>query len=124
MHADLVASVTQTAEAVWTKLCRTYPELGSFPIPAVALNNRTWKTAGSCYQETNRIELSTKFLQSSRINHRKMLRIILPHELIHQADFNLHGLSEKRCGHGQTWQKIMLKYGLPADKYHDMEIKR
>jgi predicted SprT family Zn-dependent metalloprotease len=50
--------------------------------------------------------------------------VILPHEIIHQADWNLFGKSEKICGHGANWQKIMLEYGLPANPHHTMEISR
>jgi predicted SprT family Zn-dependent metalloprotease len=53
-----------------------------------------------------------------------MMDVILPHEIIHQADFNLFGESEKICGHGEKWCEIMVNYGLPANPYHTMEIPR
>jgi predicted SprT family Zn-dependent metalloprotease len=53
-----------------------------------------------------------------------MIDIILPHEIIHQADFNLFGESEKKCGHGKNWCAIMQTYGLSPQKYHNMEISR
>ena len=51
-----------------------------------------------------------------------MFAVILPHEMAHQADFNLFGDSEKNCGHGRKWCEIMVRYGLPANKYHSMEL--
>jgi predicted SprT family Zn-dependent metalloprotease len=51
-----------------------------------------------------------------------MFTIILPHEIAHQADFDLFGESEKFCGHGVKWAEIMLQLGLPANKYHDLKI--
>ena len=51
-----------------------------------------------------------------------MLRVILTHEIAHQADFNLFGFSEKKCGHGKKWAEIMLELGLPADKYHYLDV--
>lgn len=51
-----------------------------------------------------------------------MRLVILPHEIAHQADYNLFGLSEKICGHGKNWCKIMLQLGLAPNKYHSMEL--
>ena len=51
-----------------------------------------------------------------------MNSVILPHEIIHQADYNLFGEAEKSCGHGRKWCEMMVKYGLPANKYHSLEI--
>jgi predicted SprT family Zn-dependent metalloprotease len=53
-----------------------------------------------------------------------MFAQILPHEIIHQADFDLFGESEKNCGHGKNWVSLMLQYGLKPDFYHTMEILR
>jgi predicted SprT family Zn-dependent metalloprotease len=52
-----------------------------------------------------------------------MTNIILPHEIIHQADYNLFGLSEAKCGHGKKWHEIMINYGLSPDVYHSMKVK-
>ncbi len=53
-----------------------------------------------------------------------MLQVILPHELIHQADFDLYGDSEKICGHGKRWAKLMVEYGLEPEPFHTMKVSR
>lgn len=110
-------------EMVWDSLCEMYPDLAKFDCPQIRLNNRFWRTAGICNQEKNVIELGTKFFQTKK-NCDTMVDVILPHEIIHQADFNLFGESEKNCGHGEKWREIMVKYGLEPNPYHSMEVKR
>jgi predicted SprT family Zn-dependent metalloprotease len=109
---------------IWDTLCEIYSPLVHFNEPIVELNNRFWRTAGICFQDENRIQLATKFFLAKTEYRKHMLNVILPHEVIHQADYNLFGISEKNCGHGEKWCEIMVKYGLPAEKYHNMEILR
>jgi predicted SprT family Zn-dependent metalloprotease len=111
------------SEMIWDSLCEMYPDLTKFDCPQIRLNGRFWRTAGMCHQEENFIELGTKFFNTKK-NCDLMVDVILPHEIIHQADFNLFGESEKNCGHGEKWCEIMVNYGLPPEKYHSMEIKR
>ena len=109
---------------IWDTLCEMYTPLVHHNEPKLELNPYTWRTAGSCYQEENRIQMSYKFLKYSPEYYNYMLQVILPHEIIHQADYNLFGVSEKNCGHGANWQRIMLEYGLEANPYHTMEIPK
>ena len=109
---------------IWDTLCEIYTPLVHYNEPKVELNPYFWRCAGICVQSENRIQLGYKFLKSNPEYFHTMLDVILPHEIIHQADYNLFGESEKICGHGENWQKIMLEYGLPADPYHTMEILR
>lgn len=109
---------------VWDTLCEMYPRLVRFNEPRIVINGRLWRVAGYCDQPANTIELGAKFFNSNSANYNYMLRVILPHEIIHQADWNLFGESEKICGHGKNWQKIMLEYGLPANPFHTMDISR
>ena len=106
-------------EGIWLALAESYPKLIRFDAPKIVLCNRLTRTAGKCYQEENRIHLGNKFFLN---NHSAMMLQILPHEIAHQADFNLFGLSEKNCGHGKKWCEIMVKLGLPANKYHSLVI--
>ena len=108
---------------IWDSLCEIYPDLTKFDYPKISLNGRFWRTAGQCLQEQNKIELGTKFFQSAK-NCDIMLNVILPHEIIHQADYNLFGDSEKNCGHGEKWCEIMVNYGLEPNPYHSMDVKR
>jgi predicted SprT family Zn-dependent metalloprotease len=113
----------QTA-IIWDNLCELYPRLTKYNPPIIKINGRLWRTAGLCHQEDNIIELGFKFFTHSKAYSDNMFDIILPHEIIHQADYNLFGLSEKNCGHGVQWQKIMVQYGLEPNPHHTMEILR
>ena len=109
---------------IWDNLCELYPRLTRYNPPIIKVNGRLYRTAGRCHQEDNIIELGFKFFTYSLKYRDIMTDIILPHEIIHQADYNLFGLSEAKCGHGKKWQEIMINYGLSPDKYHSMEITR
>lgn len=109
---------------IWDNLCELYPRLIRYNPPIIKLNGYLWRNAGLSLQEDNIIELGYKFFIHSKEYRDNMINVILPHEIIHQADYNLFGLSEAKCGHGAKWCEIMINYGLPADKYHSMEIKR
>lgn len=119
---NLVADLSRKTDRIWDALCEIRPKLVRFNPPKIALNNRLWRTAGMTYQEKNIVELATKFFLFSAQYANEMESVILPHEVIHQADYNLYGLSEKNCGHGENWQNLMVEYGLPAKKYHSMAI--
>ena len=127
LHMDktaLLNHLTRETAMVWDNLCELYPNLVRFNEPKIRLNPYFWRTAGVCFQEQNVIELAYKFFKSSQNYRDNMFEVILPHEIIHQGDYNLFGDSELICGHGENWQKIMVQYGLPADKCHHMEILR
>jgi len=109
---------------IWDNLCELYPRLTKYNPPIIKVNGRLYRTAGRAFQEENIIELGYKFFIHSPNYAHNMTKIILPHEIIHQADYNLNGLSEAKCGHGKKWCEIMINYGLPADKYHNMEITK
>jgi predicted SprT family Zn-dependent metalloprotease len=111
------------ARTIWDILCELRPRLRRFPTPKIELSNRFWSTAGTCDQEERIITLANKFLQHPQ-NRVKMLQVILPHELIHQADFDLYGFSEKNCGHGKRWAQLMIDYGLDPEPHHTMRVNR
>jgi predicted SprT family Zn-dependent metalloprotease len=119
----LLKMLARQTAVVWAELCELYPQLVRFDEPKLELNPYTWRTAGSCFQTENRIQLGYKFFRDARY-FETMVRVILPHELIHQADYNIFGESEKICGHGEKWREMMVNYGLPAEPYHSMEITR
>ena len=121
---DLLIILQNHTNVIWDSLCEMYSPLTSFNPPIIELNGRLYKTAGRCHQEDNVIQLGTKFLTHSIEYRDIMTEIILPHEIIHQADYNLFGLSEAKCGHGKKWQEIMINYGLEPNPFHSMEITR
>lgn len=107
------------AGELWVKYHKIFSGLKKFDCPKIILNNRFTKTAGCNHQTLNQIELASKFLAKFQP---EMLTIILPHEMAHQIDFNLYGVSEKKCGHGEKWCNIMVQLGLPPNKYHHLEL--
>ena len=86
---DLLTILQNQTNLIWDNLCEMYPPLTSFNPPIIELNGRLYRTAGRCHQEDNIIQLGTKFLTHSIEYRDIMTDIILPHEIIHQADYNL-----------------------------------
>ena len=115
--------IAETA-IIWDSLCEIYPKLCQFNPPKIKLCGRLWRTAGMCHQDDRIVKIGYKFFLHSDNYCKQMVSQILPHEIIHQADFDLFGDSELICGHGQKWREIMVKYGLKPDFYHTMEISR
>jgi predicted SprT family Zn-dependent metalloprotease len=111
------------AQIIWDNLCELYPRLTKYNPPIIKVNGRLYRTAGRCHQEDNLVELGYLFFTHSPDYAKTMTNIILPHEIIHQADYNLFGLSEAKCGHGKKWHEIMINYGLSPDVYHYMKVK-
>ena len=120
----LLILIERESVMIWDTLCEIYPTLVAYDVPKFKLNPYTWRTAGMCFQEENVIELGYKFFKSNTKNFHTMIDVILPHEIIHQADWNLFGESEKKCGHGEKWREIMIQYGLKPNPFHSMEIPR
>ncbi len=102
------------AGRVWAELQLIYPALVAFPLPLVRVNKRLRTTGGRCWQETRIVEISNKALHDT---YRYTMRTILPHELLHQADYDLNGDSNLKCGHGTAWSQMMAEYGLYPSKY-------
>lgn len=124
MTTEIQRMVITRARGVWGRLVREYPELQAHDMPTIKLNGRLWRTAGRCFQDLQIVEFGTKFFTFNADYQRNMLRVIVPHEIIHAADWILHGESNKPCGHGTTWQKMMVNYGLEPDPFHQMWIPR
>lgn len=120
-RAELTETVKTICQRHWQKFVLLYPELQYFEMPEIKLNGRLKVTAGLCFQQSNRIEFGINFWLHSQEYLTIMSHEIVPHELAHQVDFNLYGESEKKCGHGKNWQKIMLNYGLAPKRYHRMD---
>ena len=107
-------------ENLWDSYAENFPALVRFDAPKIIINNRFTKCAGVNKSADNIVELGGKFLAQFPD---EMTRVILPHELAHQIDFNLNGWYDRKPHHGKTWQVIMHKIGLPADPYHTMVLK-
>ena len=116
---DKMTIINRKADAVWLEFCEIYPRLIRVNRPIIIANNRFTRTAANCEVENNRINFGMKFMPKFE---NEMLNVILPHEIAHQIDYILHGLPKNNRWHGKTWQEIMVKYGLPPNAYHSMEI--
>ena len=71
--------------------------------------------------EDNIIHLGGKFLTQFKSN---MLRVILPHEMAHQMDWNLNGWHDRKPFHGAKWIEIMCRIGQAPNAFHSMELKK
>lgn len=118
-RTELLQQCQARAARVWAEYCRIYPQLLKYTQPEIRLNARFSKTAGNCEVEHNIINLGLKFFAK---HYDRMMFEIIPHEIAHQIDYNLHGLPQGNRWHGKTWQNIMIRYGLEPKTYHDMEI--
>lgn len=124
MNKDIIlAELNAKGNIIWNKLQKIHPKLSRINCPNIILNNRFTVTAGVAYQCERRIEMATKFIIHSDKYYNIMINIILPHELAHIADYDLFGESNKKCGHGDTWEMIMLQLGLKPNKFHPMRLK-
>jgi predicted SprT family Zn-dependent metalloprotease len=107
------------AEKLWESYTEVFPALVRFDCPRVELNARFKVTAGMCYVQENRVQLSTKHL--AKFEH-EMLTDTLPHELAHQIDYNLNGWPKNNRWHGKSWVIIMAQLGLNPSTYHEMKL--
>jgi predicted SprT family Zn-dependent metalloprotease len=103
----------------WARFVTLFPELVRFKAPTVKVNYRLSSTAGRNTSEENTYDLAGKFFAK---HADEMLRVILPHEIAHQIDFNLNGWYKGKKHHGAKWCAIMEAYGLPPEPYHSMQL--
>jgi predicted SprT family Zn-dependent metalloprotease len=108
-------------DKLWLEYCETFPKMIRFNAPIVTINNRLSKTAGRNFMEENKIEMSGKFLAQFQSN---MLRVILPHEIAHQIDWNLNGWYERKPHHGKDWITVMCKLNQAPNPYHNMILAK
>lgn len=107
-----IAAIQNLSDNIWEAFRTLFPAIGD--PPRVTLSYRLKATLGYCQQEHRVITLRADMFE---VNTRYMLLTILPHELAHQVDYDLYGICEDKGGHGETWEKIMLKYGLEPKRY-------
>lgn len=112
--AHLQTFADAAARVIWAKLVKMYSPKLRTNIPEIRLNNRFKSTGGVCKTDIRVIELSTEMFW---YNQEEYLTEIIPHEIIHQVDFDLTG----NCGHGPTWKEIMRDYGLPPNRFHTLK---
>lgn len=103
----------------WRKAQQVWPMLLAHSDPVVLVNPRLVKTAGLCWTESGRIELSGPFLRKFPEH---MLGQILAHETAHYIDHCLNGWYKYKRHHGKPWQKIMYNLGFNPEPFHTMEL--
>ena len=109
------------AHRIWDKFTRSFPKLRDFVCPTILLNGRYTRSAGMCYYEQNRIDISLKYF----LFHENIVsNDILIHELAHQVQYNIYGKKAMKAlnGHGIEWQNIMKIYGAKPDRFHYLSI--
>lgn len=120
----MLARIGHVGAEIWRELILMYPTLNKAKEPIITINNRLYKTAGQCYRADGIVELGGKFFGVSPDYDHYMLFTVLPHEIIHYADYVLNGAGNKKCGHGTTWKTMMVQYGLEPNPFHYMTIER
>lgn len=113
-------TIQNLTENLWEEYAEVFPALIKFDAPKIIINNRYTKCAGCNMSDDNVIQLAGKFLLQYPEN---MVRVILPHEIAHQIDFNLNGWYNRKPHHGKQWQEIMVMIGQSPDPYHNMVLK-
>ena len=113
--------IQKRTEILWAEYCEIFPRLVRFDVPVITINNRLTKCAARNFTETNIIDMGGKFLNQFESN---MLRVILPHEIAHQIDFNLNGWYDRKPHHGKTWIDIMTKIGQAPNPFHSMVLAK
>ena len=121
MAKPLIQVLEQKVSRTWRELQELYPKLKKYNAPKVKINNRMWRTAGLAHCEIHCVEFSSKFFNRYEF---EMYREIIPHELIHVADFIINGDDPTNFWHGPMWCKMMQEYGLPPNRFHEYYINK
>jgi predicted SprT family Zn-dependent metalloprotease len=111
----------ELASAVsWIKFCELFPKLQLVALPRIQFNNRLRTTAARIHTEARLIEVASKLYKG---NEKEYADVLIPHELAHMIDVDLYGDpgDTDALHHGKTWQRIMVAYGLPPDRYHNLK---
>lgn len=106
---------------LWDEYCEIFPKLVNFDCPKIVLKSTMRKDAAECQMEDNEIRVNKRFFKYYADN---MLRVIIPHELAHQIDYNLNGMPKRECGHGMEWAIIMIQIGQEPYAHHNMDWKK
>ena len=121
MADSLIKVVTAAVALHWSAMQELWPQLKNHKVPKVRINNRLYRTAGFAHCEVHEVEFGSKFF--NRYKH-EMLCVIVPHELIHVADFIINGEDPTDMWHGPMWCKMMQQYGLPPVATHEYYINK
>lgn len=112
---EALSKATMWSRATWARLEKMYPgKLGA--MPEIQINARLKTTAGRNFWELRVVDYSLELF----CEHSEYFRLdIIPHELAHQATFDMWPASARRC-HGAEWQGVMLRLGIVPSRCHSM----
>ena len=99
----------------WRVFKALYPNIGE--APTFTLSRRLRVTIANCDHANRVIDFRENLFST---HGRLMLVTVLPHELAHLVDYDLHGDTSKTWenqGHSETWCNIMLNYGLEPNRF-------
>lgn len=117
----LQKTLDKLTDKYWSEYCESFPKLVRLNPPKIIINNRFTKCAGCNVSQDRVIQLAGKFLLHFSDN---MKRVILPHEIAHQIDFDINGWYDRKPHHGKSWIAIMETIGQPANPYHSMVLPK
>lgn len=112
MFPKLFDAANKAGPFIWAKFVKIYPKLKT-QCPGFRLNDRLKTTGGRVKCDERIVELSPELYY---YNLNAFHFQIIPHELAHIVDYDLTG----NLGHGPTWKKIMIAYGIPPDRFHSL----
>jgi predicted SprT family Zn-dependent metalloprotease len=101
----------ESLRVTWARFSRLYTL--TKPCPNIILNNRLKTTAGRCHYDKRLIDLSPLLFAE---NVSEFENIIIPHEAAHMVAYDIYG----DCGHGADWKAVMVKFGIPPARLHDL----
>ncbi len=110
----------EIASAVaWMRFCEIFPKLQLSDLPRIQFNNRLRTTAARIFTEERVIEVASKLYKG---NEEEYARVLIPHELAHMVDMDLNGETDIVSEyHRESWQKIMVAFGLPPNEFHELQ---
>lgn len=110
-------SLVNDLARTWVRFCELYPQLNLADPPIIIFNDRLRTTAAQIRTEIRQIEINRKMYVTNR---KEYLEILIPHEVAHMVDVDLHGETETDH-HRPSWQDIMIRFGIPPDQYHKIK---
>jgi predicted SprT family Zn-dependent metalloprotease len=108
---NLTQIAFDSSRIAWARFSHIYSLKNTCPV--IILNNRLKTTAGRCDLNKRIIDLSPLLFSE---NVGEFENVIIPHEVAHQVAFDVYG----DTGHGPDWKSVMVAYGLPPNRCHNL----